>query len=311
MTTRDKMVRVLAALALAGTAVAGCSGTADDGSGSDTEVPQATLDGTYTLKLGALSSPGTGTDEWGPDPIEVTMSIRSTCLGECVASALMMDPPPELSTSSFELDFIDGRWVSVGKHLATCGDQETVEFKTLSLEPRDNDELAGIYRSLTASNNGCNADRPATLTRIGDLDPAVTIPDPATMPARVVNRASGLNGEYRMQFTDNATGEQHPEITRRVHTYCMRSGIDCVTLMTSENHVLTWVFNQGKWTYSMNTPDKCPDGRATVDHDSAEFGLPSPAADPIPSLTGVRHQSTDAPCAAKSEHTVTAERIGD
>ena len=309
MVTAAGIIRASAGLMLVA-GLAGCSPQpADNAPGDDAQT--ATFDGAYTLELGALQAAGSGSDELGPDPLTMTVMVRSDCRDGCVASATVVDPPPELSLPEVRLDYTGKHWLGVSVNQATCGDQPTEEFKTLTLHPTENGGFTGTYRSLTASNNGCNADRSVTLTRTGDVDPAIAVLDPDRLPARVSNRAEGLSGRYRVLVTDTATGETEPPMERKVRTYCVPTGERCVTLLTAENRELTFVFADGAWSYQISEPGRCPDGRPTVVHDRAEFALPVPASDPIEKLTGKRQLTTDAPCAGTTDGTVLVERIGD
>jgi hypothetical protein len=65
-----------------------------------------------------------------------------------------------------------------------------------------------------------------TFTRTGDADIA-SLPDPASLPARVASPALGLRGFYRSRLTTAANGQ--PKLGDQdfsVDTFCLRAGND-------------------------------------------------------------------------------------
>lgn len=307
MIASAKMVgRISAATLLTASVLAGCSSQPAE----DAETKEATsFAGTYKLELGPVDAVDAGKDSFGDGAASANMVVKSECVDdECVASAVFVEPLTEMAADSFTLDFIDDRWVAVGVHPAKCGDAQTQEFKVLELTPADDGQFNGSYTSLTDTD--CNVQRMVRITRVGDADPSVTVPDPIAMPDRVRNRAAGFTGEYQFQLTNQAD-QQQVSMDRSVATYCVRTGERCVTVMTGKDRLLTWTFDEGQWSYIDNGPAKCADGRDTTVEDSSSLALPEDAPNPITDMVGIRTMVNAAPCPSTTDYSVAATRTGD
>jgi hypothetical protein len=75
---------------------------------------------------------------------------------------------------------------TAGKPSARCGE-------VFTLQPRPDGTLAGESNQLMVV--GCANKRPVTCTRTGDVG-VNTLPDPATLPPRVLSLAEALRGHY-------------------------------------------------------------------------------------------------------------------
>ncbi|MCB0928823.1 MAG: hypothetical protein U0R77_01110 [Mycolicibacterium insubricum] len=310
-----RMTRVgaaISALLLTASALSGCGSNNTGGSDPGSAVSRVgKMDGTFVMELDKMRSAESGKEVPGSTAVSVTMVVRSSCPDGCIAGAAVVNPVPNLVPQSFLLDFVDGAWQGVERRPATCGDQATEEFKILTLTPSHDGGYTGLFRSLTASNNGCNFERPVTVKRIGNADPAVLVPDPSILPDRVVNRAAGLRGNYRFQLKDKKGAPIDSAMERKVQTYCVRTAERCMSLITGDDRELVWTLTNGVWSFTTTTQSTCADGRKAERKDTATFPLPNPAANPIATLTGSGSYATAEPCPATTDFDVTAERIGD
>ncbi|PIB76868.1 hypothetical protein CQY22_004285 [Mycolicibacterium brumae] len=298
--------RISAAALLTASVLAGCSSKPAE----DAETKEATsFAGTYKFELGAVDAVDAGKDSLGDDAASADLVVKSECdEDECVASAVFVEPLAEMASNSFTLDYIDDKWVAVGIHPATCGEQQAEEFKVLQLTPGEDGQFNGSYTSLTDSD--CNVQRMVRVTRVGDADESVTVPDPFAMPDRVRNRAAGFTGDYQFELTNQADQKQ-VSLDRKVATYCVRTGDRCVTVMTGQDRLLTWTFEEGQWNYTDNGPAKCADGRETTVADSSSLALPEEAPTPITDMVGIRTMVNAAPCPSTTDYSVNAKRTGD
>ena len=95
---------------------------------------------------------------------------------------------------------------------------------TAGVQPHPDGTLAGESNQLIAV--GCANKRPVTFTGSGDVD-VNTLPDPATLPPRVVSPAEALRGHYReTDVTPNGYRDQADYV---VSTDCLRTGDRCMS----------------------------------------------------------------------------------
>jgi len=252
---------------------------------------------------------------------------KSVCRdGRCVATAAApkADEPNAITAQSgaksLVFDYIGDRWVAAAQFDLTCppsagGDnQPTRWWRTYVLEPKPDGTWSGEYagrNSLEAC--GGSGHQSLTMTRTGDADPAVNLPDPAAQPPYKSSPASGFRGKYVSRITQ--PGSDAATDTFASTTSCVRTGEACLTYLTNAQGVpRALLFADGKWT-ELSAPFNaaCPagaEGTAQV-VTSAELPLPPSPQDPIPLVTGKWRQTYTGDCPTTVEADVNYERTGD
>jgi hypothetical protein len=276
------------------------------------EAPTATPNtGPFTGIYRANYGPITGlNDEPGPDtgkPTD-TYAVRSACRPTgCVATASRLSGATALP-APMVFDEIGDRWFVVGLSTVPCKtDPATESWEVLTLQPRPDGTLAGEFTATTS--NDCLAKRTVTLTRTGDVD-IETLPDPVTVPPRVVSPAEPLRGQYQQSRTFPSVG-QTQQTVYRVDTNCLRTGDRCISFFhgqAGEAEPLT--FRDGNWNLFTESDNACRGGQMHVTK-SGRYPLPQPLQNPITLLTGNGRQDQTAPCAGNIAFNETFTRIGD
>ena len=154
-----------------------------------------------------------------------------------------------------------------------------------------------------------------TATRAGDVNPAVTIPDPAEEPALKPSAGAGLWGRYNKIQTQEGQ-PPIPVIELAVTTNCVRNTEQCLTYTVYEpvdktRRVSGYQLLGGRWASAVPYDVTCPDGspvRITVE---TEWPLPQQPANPIPRLVGIQRDVYAEPCVKAVESQLVLERIGD
>jgi serine/threonine-protein kinase len=314
--------------------VSGCSSGASP-SAPPSESPAGergpSLEGTYRVDVGNFITDDGKELPKGAGTFDLV--ARSACKdGACVAIAAAPNArepgalQAEVVAADLVLDYIDGRWVAVETWTGKCKpvgrneEMATANWDSFVLEPNPDGTLTGAYtgRGVLETCAGSTHQR-ITMTRTGNADPQVPLPDPAAQPPRQPTPASGFRGRY--DYTSvNVTADVppgtpgSPKMKYTADTVCLRTGDRCLTyLLTKEGYSRALVFADGKWTEtSAPFPGRCqPDGTATkVRH--GEFPLPQRPTDPIPVVHGrVREEAVDGPCAGVSQFDNTLTRTGD
>jgi hypothetical protein len=275
-----------------------------------------TLDGTYTATFLPPATPGTPLDA---APAKFTWVARSVCVqNSCVATARFVHPPttgPHLDAMTF--DYVGGRWLSVQEQPGVCdqGSGVTVQGQdwfVISLEPGPDGTMSGTYR-YAASVGGCNVEQPLTLTRTGNPLTDFQLPDPATLPPRVLSPAEGLHGRYSRTQTLPESDKTFPSTTFTGDTQCLRTGERCETFMKTDDAsgLLVMVFADAQWTEPVSDSQvTCPAGSGTM---SSEIGypLPRPTQNPIAVLAGKLRQNFSGQCQGHRDYDMTLQRTGD
>jgi serine/threonine-protein kinase len=155
-------------------------------------------------------------------------------------------------------------------------------WSVISLQPQPDGTLSGEWTQPMAS--GCFDKRTAVFTRTADTDISL-LPDPTTLPPRVVSPAEALHGSYDELFT-YASG--HTKSYRDgVRTDCLRTGDRCmsyfVDLKTGFGEA--FFFGNGTWTRNEEFDHTCHISITTT------LPLPQPPQDPIMLLTGHGYQA--------------------
>jgi hypothetical protein len=108
--------------------------------------------------------------------------------------------------------------------------------------------LAGEYTATAA--NACGGKYTVTFTRTGNLDANNSLPDPATLPPRVVSPAEALRGRYHEKRTfKNGSPQQESDFS--VSTDCLRTGDRCMSFFHAPiGTVQALVFGSGSWDWT-------------------------------------------------------------
>ena len=205
-------------------------------------------------------------------------------------------------------DEIGDRWLVVGLSTVPCKtDPATESWEVLVLQPRPDGTLAGEFTATTS--NDCLAKRTVTFTRTGDVD-VETLPDPVTVPPRVVSPAEALRGQYQQSRNFPSVG-QTQQTVYRVATNCLRTGDRCISFFHGQaGEVEPLTFGDGNWNLFTESDNACRGGQMHVTK-SGRYPLPQPLQNPITLLTGNGRQDQTAPCAGNIVFDETFTRIGD
>jgi hypothetical protein len=250
-------------------------------------------------------------------------AVRSNCTDtDCIATATRLadNDPKRRSDPPIDLifDYFDGSWHMVHREDSTCtdGDTKGPSITAWVLQQQPDGALTGIsYVAMNPSPECAVATQtPITVTRVGDRDSGIAVPDPGKQPPRSPSAPEGLSGHY--SETSVVQGGSKPGVRRvGMQTMCVRNSTDCMTfksyLTASETSVVnSLVFSNGKWRLHQRTDVNCPDGTtaATVKHE--EYALPQSVAYPLPRITGTMSFDAANSCPAQ-QLDITLERTGD
>ena len=246
----------------------------------------------------------------GATPTSETWAVRSACgSAGCMATASRLSGDT-LQVTSMVLDQVGGNWVAVSVGSTTCGKLDGEVWETFTLQPRPDGTLAGEATQTMAV--GCGNKRSVTFTRTGDVDVS-TLPDPATLPPRVVSPAEALRGHYH-QLDVTPTGfKEEGDFT--VQTNCLRTGDRCMSFFHAPPS--SWwalVFGGGQWVYAREFDSRCSKGGTAHVKVNTQFPLPQPPQNPIALLTGQGFedvQSANGTNCGSTNVTVKFTRTGD
>ena len=168
--------------------------------------------GVYTVDFGKPTGVD-GKQAPGATPTTETWSVRSVCRPEgCVANASRLSGDT-MQITTMVFDQVGDNWLAVGVGSTNCGKAVGEVWEVYTLQPRSDGTLAGESNQLMGV--GCANKRPVTFNRTGDVD-LNTLPDPASLPPRVVSPAEAVRGHY--QETDvTPNGYRDQERLRRPH----------------------------------------------------------------------------------------------
>jgi hypothetical protein len=210
----------------------------------------------------------------------------------CVATASRIGGDPT-AVPTLVFDDVGGRWLAVGLGSDQCKNAPTEYWVVITLQPRPDGTLSGERSSDT--NSVCADKRTVTFTRTGDVD-VNSLPDPASLPARVVSPAEALHGRYHdtMTYTNGATSPDNDYVVR---TDCLRTGDRCMSDFHHPGASETLMFANGIWTRNEEFDSPCSTGGTAHSKFTADYPLPQPPQDPIAQLTGHGHvDSTGSSC---------------
>jgi serine/threonine-protein kinase len=244
----------------------------------------------------------------GAEPMTARWGVRSACRPEgCVATALRLSGEGP-AVSSLVFDEVDGRWMAVGLGSDQCHNAPVEVWDVFTLEPRPDGTLTGEYSG--TSSDGCSGKGTVTFARTGSVEDN-TVPDPATLPPRLVSPAEALHGHYHL--TRNfSNGAPQQDLLYAVTTDCLRGGDRCMSYFHAPSDFRPLIFSDGKWTSDLEFDGKCPPpGGPTHLKYTAQFPMPEPRQDPITLLIGNGRQEQTGNCAASTAVTETFRRTGD
>jgi serine/threonine-protein kinase len=300
------------AVLIAGAVFGGIWLTRDRGPGpaapTETTAPgMAPFTGIYRADFSATTLMDGQTVE-GATPMTARWGVRSVCRPDgCVATALRLSGEGP-AVSSLVFDEVDGRWMAVGLGSDQCHNAPAEVWDVFTLEPRPDGTLSGEFSGTTS--DGCSGKGTVTFARTGSVDDN-TVPDPATLPPRVVSPAMALHGHYHL--TRNfSNGSPQQDLLYSVTTDCLRDGARCMSYFHAPSDFRPLIFSDGKWTSELEFDGKCPPpGGPTHLKYTAQFPLPEPPQDPITLLIGNGRQEQTGNCAASTAVTETFTRTGD
>jgi serine/threonine protein kinase len=245
----------------------------------------------------------------GAGPETATWGLRSACdSGGCVATASRVSGEGP-AVSDLVFDEIEGNWVAVALSSELCDKVPSEVWNVFTLKPGPDGTLSGQFTGVTSGT--CSGTGTMTFTRAGDVD-VDTIPDPAKVPPRVPSAAEALRGRY-LETTTYANGQPQTQADYAVETVCLRTGERCMSRFHSPlSGFVPLVFEGGKWTSNLVGSGKCPfGGDLSQVKWTAEYPMPQPPQDPIPSLTGHGHQEQSGSCAVNTDVFIAYKRIGN
>jgi serine/threonine-protein kinase len=244
----------------------------------------------------------------GATPMTARWGVRSACRPDgCVATAMRLSGEGP-AVSSLVFDEVDGRWMAVGLGSDQCHNAPAEVWDVFTLEPRPDGTLSGEFSGTTS--DGCSGRGTVTFARTGSIDEN-TLPDPATLPPRVVSPAMALHGHYHL--TRNfSNGSPQQDLLYSVTTDCLRAGDRCMSYFHAPSDFRPLIFSDGKWTSELEFDGKCPPpGGPTHLKYTAQFPMPEPPQNPITLLIGNGRQEQTGNCAASTAVTETFTRTGD
>ena len=239
--------------------------------------------GTFTAELGAAAlSSGTPAQDADAGAFSESWRLRSACNdASCVATASSGGRYP---AKDLVFDKVGAGWLAVTTSRRKCGNRDNDEaWNVISVQPQAEGAMTGEFTQATT--NGCFLKRSVTFTRTSDTDVA-PLPDPASLPRRVVSPAGALHGRYE-SATIYANGDKWVD-QLGVRTDCLRTGDRCVSafLDTKNDTDQVFVFANGTWTRNTEFDSNCSLGGTAHVTSTASLQIPQPVVDPIPSLAG-------------------------
>ncbi|ORA17013.1 serine/threonine-protein kinase [Mycobacterium asiaticum] len=311
---------VVVALLLVGGVFAGVKLTQSSRKPTSTAAPQPANPAPPSISSAGPAGPFTGTyrADFGPltdldgnqapdaEPSTGTYAVRSICAGNgCVATASRLKGEPHFA-STMVFDQVGGTWLAVALSASPCRNSTGEIWEVFRLQARPDGTLSG-EQTRTARNN-CQEKRTVTFTRTGDVAPG--LPDPATLPPRVISVAEGLRGHY--QLTRKFVGGDPQQMgNSEIVTNCLRTGDRCMSYFHVKTGDVPLIFAAGMWTWVDTNSGKCPDGSPATLKANAQFPLPQPVQDPITILNGNGHWTQTGSCAVDIDFSEVFTRTGD
>lgn len=289
------------------------------------------LDGTYRLDLDGKHVLVNGKAMHAP-PAPSLFAIRSACSHSgCVATGTLLqgDDSKRATDYTVVLDYVNGGWQMAAPNTFSCPDDSTSPgVVAWFVKPGPGRTLVGTYYAAHAVGVDCVSamQAPMTLTRVGDVDPAVAVADPHAVPALSASAQDGLKGKYSQVNTYRGAGgaPQTGEVevqakTVDMMTMCLRNTEQCWALATATYHGTTvqWplAFANGVWSVSRRASrdEGCPDRSTTEMVMHSDYPMPQPPLNPVPQLTGTESLDFDSPstpCAGAFAYDSVLKRTG-
>jgi serine/threonine protein kinase len=263
--------------------------------------------GVYRVDFGRVSNVE-GEPAQGAPPTSETWAVRSMCGNAgCIATATRLNGET-MQVPTMVLDQVGANWLAVSVGSSTCGQLEGEVWEVFRLQPRPDGSFAG--EATQTMTKGCANKRTVTFTRTGDVDLA-GLPNPGTLPARVVSPGEALHGRYHQSSVQpNGFREQGDYA---VQTDCLRAGDRCMSLFhRPPAAAMAMVFGGGNWFYDREFDTACAKGGMTHVRIVVPFRLPQPLQDPVALISGHGHEElTGAPGCGSTDVDVKFARIGD
>ncbi|MET0698701.1 MAG: hypothetical protein ABWY93_03470 [Mycobacterium sp.] len=327
-----RLVRATIAAVLALTVAMGCSPSEP----AKTDRPEAVhegpvLDGTYRMDLDGNHLSVNGKPVHAP-PAPSMFAFRSACSPSgCVATGTLLQGNDIHRAANFTviLDYVRGDWRMVTVNSFPCDDGAATDgILAWVLKPGPTGSLAGTYYGAHAGGVDCAAalHAPMTMTRVGEVDPAVPVADPHTIPALAVSAPEGFRGNYKQ--IDTYRGPGAPPSTDAVEidadavditTMCVRNTDQCWALAAAHygGKTAEWplAFADGKWSVLRRASghESCPDHTTATTVLHADYLMPPPVLNPMPRLAGAEtldFNSPTTPCAGSFTYSTVLERTG-
>ena len=223
-----------------------------------------------------------------PSSTSDTYAVRSACgANGCVATASRVGGDTPMAVQSLVFDQVGGNWVAVAVGPNLCGKASGESWESYTLQPRPDGTFVGEANQFMVV--GCANKRPVTFTRTGDID-ASSLPDPATLPPRVVSPAEPVRGHYHE--TDVTPSGFKEQADYAVLTDCLRTGDRCISVFHKPPAAaMVLVFGDGHWVYDREFAGNCTKGGVADVKINVQFPLPQPPQDPIAAITGHGYES--------------------
>ncbi len=244
----------------------------------------------------------------GAKPSTATWAVRSECRpAGCVATASRVSGDGGPPVSSLVFDDVGGRWMAVGLASDQCHNASAEIWDVFTLGQRPDGTLTGEYSG--TSSNTCSGIGTVTFTRTGDVDVG-SLPDPATLPPRVVSPAEALHGRYHSTRTFTS-GLPQLQKDYAVATDCLRTGDRCMSYFHTPSDFRPLVFSGGNWTLDSESDGNCPNGSLFNLKATGQYPMPQPPQDPISVLAGHGQWDQSDPCAVSVGFDETFIRTGE
>jgi hypothetical protein len=267
-----------------------------NGSGDNHDKPPASQPpsalpntGPFTGNYGAALGPRlnlVGKELQGGQPAgSETWNLRSECAGSACTATASRSAGTFSHPADLVFDQVAGRWIAVALGTAKCKNRDAEEWNYVWLKPRPDGSLAGEWISDSID---CYNKRSLTFTRTGDAKIS-GLPDPSTLPARVVAPAQSLHGLYHSRFSITSRSVKPADEDFSVDTICLRAGDRCLSrfvLTDGTARYQLFIYANGAWTRNSEYDASCPAGGTSHVKLSGVFPLPNPPQDPIAQLTG-------------------------
>src|ERR1700743_2197157 len=240
-------------------------------------------------------------------PASDTYAVRSVCRpAGCVATAARLTGEMRVASSTV-FDQIDDRWFALALGQDNCRGAPDEVWQVFSLQPGPNDTFTGEYRG--ASKNGWHEKSNLTFTRTNDVD-VHSLPDPGSLPPRVVSPAESLRGRYQI-LRKFSTRIPQQQVDEAVVTDCLRTGDRCMSYFHSQTSDTPLVFSGGNWAMDIGHDETLQGCENLYVKSTAQYPLPQPTPNPIPRLTGQGHHEQTGNCSVSVDFNETLTRIGD